>query len=135
MATDPNPALRAELEAALAVIDPQIRGLHDLAVVSISEELATAIKEEIAVRERRQQLLNMTLGRLDSVVDALEELEADGYPALPDAALPPDLFAELQGEDADLDAGSGVFVQTVATSISIDLGSPVERPTNTAETP
>ena len=31
-----NPALRAELEAALAIPNVQIRGLHDLAAVSIS---------------------------------------------------------------------------------------------------
>ena len=128
MATDPNPALRAELEAALAVIDPQIRGLHDLAVVSISAELIAAIELQIVERERRQHLLQDAIASLDGVVAALDALEADGYPALPDATLDPALFDELQGEDADLDAASGIFQKNVAASISIDLGNPVDRP-------
>jgi len=39
MADDPNPALRAELNAALDAITPQLRGLHDLVAVSISTDL------------------------------------------------------------------------------------------------
>ncbi len=133
MADDPNPALRAELEAALAVLDPQIRGLHDLAVVSISAELAAAIQQQIAEREKRQQLLRAALASLDGVVTALDMLFQDGYPALPDAFLDPNLLAELHDEDADLDAASGIFVPNVAAAISIDLGNPVEK--SPAETP
>ena len=133
MADDPNPELRAELMAALAVLEPQIRGLHDLAVVSISSELAAAIQEQIAEREKRQSLLRAALASLDSVVSALDMLFQDGYPALPDAFLDPALLAELHEEHADLDAASGIFVPNVAAAISIDLGNPVEKPP--AETP
>lgn len=133
MADDPNPELRAELLAALAVIDPQIRGLHDLAVVSISAELAAAIQQQIVERERRQRLLQAAIASLNAVVTALDELEADGYPALPDAFLDPNLLAELNEEENDLDAASGIFVPNVAAAISIDLGTPVEK--SPAETP
>lgn len=129
MAFDVNPALRAELLAALAVIEPQIRGLHDLMTVSITPELRAEIEVETVKRERRRDLIQTTLNQLDATNVAHDALEADGYPALPPVELPPDLFSELRGEESDLDAAVGIFEERgPATTITIDLGTPAEKP-------
>jgi len=125
---DPNPELRAELEAAKAVLEPEIRGLNDLSVVSISADLRGSIQVEAVNRQRRLDLINATLASLDSVILARESLAADGYPELPDTTLPNDQFAELQGQDADLTAAVGVFVQSPATTVTVTLGEPVTKP-------
>lgn len=127
MADDPNPALRAELIAARAVVDPQIRGMHDLVTVSITDELRTKIDEEIVIRERRRDLIQAVIDALDSTLRALEALEADGYPKLPEAIIDPALFSELQGEEADLDAAVAVFTPNVATTLSVSLGEPTPK--------
>lgn len=111
MADDPNPALRAELLAALAVLAPQIRGLYDLADIPASDGLEVAIARQIAERERRRDLINAAIAALDGALEALNALEADGYPALPTAPLRADMLAELQGEHADIETAVGLFTQ------------------------
>lgn len=127
MADDPNPALRAELVAALAVVNPQIRGLHDLAATSISADLAAEIIKQVSAREHRRDLLNTTLQWLDGALHSLNALQADGYPDLPGAALPPALLTELKGEETDLGAAMATFIVEPATNISVALGAPTER--------
>ena len=130
MADDVNPALRAELEAALVILEPEIRGLHDLTTVSISAELQTEINKQIATREHRRDLIQGVLNDLDATNAARAALEADGYPALPNAVLSPPLFAELKGEDADINAAVGVFDERQpATTISVQLGAPTDKAT------
>lgn len=129
MANDVNSALRAELLAAQIVLEPQIRGLHDLVTVSITEGLRAAIHEQITARERRRDLIQGVLDQLDATNAAQDELEADGYPALPTAELLPGLFTELRGEDADIKAAVAVFEERgPASAITVDLGDPVEKP-------
>jgi len=107
---DPNPALRAELEAAIAVLAPQIRGLHDFATpISISPSLLADFNEQITERERRRNLEQAVIDALDAVIVARRALAADGYPGLPNIAIPPELFAELQGQNSDLAAAAGIF--------------------------
>src|SRR5579859_6802932 len=74
--------LRAELQAALAVLAPQIRGLNDLSKTSISTELLNQIDEQITNRVRRQSLIQAVLNGLDAVDGELSALENDGYPDL-----------------------------------------------------
>lgn len=133
MANDPNPALRAELTTALEVIKPQIRGLHDLAAVSISAELRAEIVKNIGLREHRRDLLNNVLIALDHVVDQLRELEADGYPALDPAVVQQSLVSELAEENKDIVAAAAVFVADRAAAISVVLGAPVEKNSPTPE--
>lgn len=128
MAADPNPALRAELLAARGVLDPEIRGLHDLALVSISAELKTAIQEQITVRERRVNLVQAVIEALDRVVNAQNNLEADGYPELPDAPVPESLLAELREEHADVQAAVNVFASSQATNMSVKFGAAENKP-------
>lgn len=120
MADDPNPALRAELVAAIEVLAPQIRGLHDLALVSITADLAAEISKEIVVRERRRDLINAVIAMLDSAWQALNALEADGYPSLPTAPIPAALFSELHGDEADIEAAVSLFTQQ-AVSVGLDV--------------
>ena len=126
---DPNPELRAELEAAKAVLEPELRGLRDLFVVSISAELQASVNEQILVRQQRLDLINAVLASLDGVVTARAALAQDGYPALPDAPLPDDQFTELQGQGADFKAAFGVFEPEVAaaTTMTLTLGDPVPK--------
>lgn len=121
MADDPNPTLRAELVAANAVLAPQIRGLHDLALVSISPELAAEIAKQIAARERRRDLINGVIALLDGAWQALNSLQADGYPALPTVPLQSALLSELRGEETDLDAAVGLF--TAEPTITLDVAN------------
>lgn len=116
MADDPNPALRAELVAAMAVIAPQIRGLHDLEAVSISADLKTTISTQVADRERRRDLIQAVLNCLDQTLAALRLLEQDGYPALPAAPIMGSLFSELQEEKSDLAAAIAVFASEQITA-------------------
>ena len=109
MATDPNPALRAEIQAALAVVQPQIRGLHDLLETDISPALKAVITSTVQARENRQNLLLAVIRGLDATLGALQNLDADGYPALPDVLLSVDEATELSGEKTDLEAAIGIF--------------------------
>lgn len=120
MADDPNPALRAELVAAIAVLAPQIRGLHDFALVSITTDLAAEIAKQIAARERRRDLINHVIQWLDGALQALNALQADGYPALPTAPIPAALLSELRGENTDLEAAVGLFSEQ-AVSVGLDV--------------
>ncbi len=128
VANDPNPALRAELLAALDVLEPQIGGLRDLAEASISEDLRADIGSQILARERRRGLIQAVLGALDQVIAEIEALAADGYPALPGMELPESEYEELQGELGDLLAAIAIFQRpAMAATVSIELGEPTDK--------
>ena len=130
MADDPNPGLRTELMAAMAVLAPQIRGLHDLAAVSVSSDLAVEIGHQITSRERRRDLILQVIQTLDHVIVARNELEADGYPTLDGAIVVTSLLSELQEESADLLAAVAVFKpDDTAASMTVGLGTPAAKPT------
>ncbi|MES2146706.1 MAG: hypothetical protein V4491_02540 [Pseudomonadota bacterium] len=125
---DPNPALRAELLAAIDVLDPQIGGLRDLAEASISEDLRADIRNQILTRERRRGLIEAVLGVLDQVIVEREALAADGYPVLPPMELPESEYEELQAELAEILAAIAIFQQPApAVTVSVDLGSPADK--------
>lgn len=128
MADDINPARRAELLAAIAVLEPQIRGLHDLMTTSISADLKNAIQHQIDVRERRHELLVGEIAMLNQVNMAQDALVADGYPALNTGVLEPSLFQELSGEESDLDAAVAVFGQQATISVGTPTFTPQPEP-------
>lgn len=123
MVDDVNPALRAELEAAKAILEPQIRGLHDLSHVSISPELNEEIQKQIEIRERRQNLIQTNIERLDSANAARADLERDGYPAIEESRLIEERFSELNNEISDLEAAARIFKPDRAKTVSVALGS------------
>ncbi len=126
---DPNPALRGELVAALAVLAPQISGLQGLAAMSLSPDLAAEITDQIAFKTNRQTLIQNVINGLDAVVAEIVLLDADGYPALPPAPLIGSLFSELQEENAALEAAVAVFSQ-----VQIAAGTPSTSPNPTPPT-
>jgi hypothetical protein len=109
--SDPNPTLRAELTAALTAIMPQIHGLADMgAIASLSTASRAQIQAVLTGRQRRRDLIQAVLTALDAVVVAIQNLEADGYPALDPLPVLPDLFTELQEELAALEAALQQFL-------------------------
>ena len=106
---DPNPTLRAELMAALAVLAPQIRGLQDLLAMALSADLHAQISAQITARTTRQQLIMTVIGGLDAVVNQRETLNDNGYPGLPAVTVAGSLFSELQEENSDIAAALAVF--------------------------
>ena len=111
MADDPNPASRAELLAALAVIEPQIRGLEALLKFPISSDTEAGIMAAIDLRTRRRDLIRAELDALDAGAAAQMALEADGYPALDPMPVAPEMVQEILRDLADLEAAIGVFTQ------------------------
>jgi hypothetical protein len=108
-------ALLAELEAARAVLAPEIRGIISLNNDSLSPELHAGLNQELADRQRRDSLLA-------TAIAALEALAADGYPETPPAVLPGNLFQELSGDVSDIEAGAAVFVAApLATTINVTM--------------
>ena len=119
---DPNPALRAELMAALAVIDPQIAGLVRLLAASTtpssdpamptilqSPELQARFQAAYEGRESRRILLQAVVDALDAVVAARRRLHTNGYPNLDVLPLVPTLLDELRAERANLEAAIAQF--------------------------
>lgn len=128
MADDINPKVRADVEAQRAFLAPIIRGDHDLSEVSISPDLKADILADVANVERRMSLLTAVISWLDGTVAAMQDLENDGYPALPPRQLPSALMAELTAQKADLEAAIARFVPQQAANISVTLGAPTEKP-------
>ena len=65
MADDINAARRAELLAQRAVLEPQIRGLHDDVLTIISDDLKAAFQHQIMVKERRRDLIDAEVAGMD----------------------------------------------------------------------
>lgn len=108
--TDPNPALRAQLMAALAVLEPQIRGLIDLRATPEQVDLSTLVTAQITAYQNRQALIQNVLNDLNQAVVDMQALEADGYPDWTPTTIPTSTYAELTSEMADLAAAAATFV-------------------------
>lgn len=118
---DPNPQLRLDLLAALAVLGPEIQGLEDmLSAPNISNDLRAAIQGQILNKQRRSNLIQTVITDLNTVEAALNSLDADGYPNLPVVALPSALQQELSGLINDISAASSVFAGP-PVSITTDM--------------
>jgi len=127
MAEDINAARRAELVAALNVVEPQIRGLDDLAAVSISPELKTKIVDESDTLKRRRHLIQTELDAMDACNSAHDALLADGYPAMPPVSLNDTLYTELQTQEADIEAAVAIF-KAEAARLTVNLGAAQPKP-------
>jgi hypothetical protein len=125
MADDVNPTLRHELNEALKVLNPEIRGMRTVVNGGeVSPALRDALVQEILNRERRRDLILVVLDRFDQTNAALVTLRHDGYPALPNVELSSTLLAELTIEETDVEAAVGVFTsEDVLTQIAGDAAS------------
>jgi len=127
MADDINPGLRVKLLAALAALEPAIRGEPNVSPNSVSAPLIAAREQQLAVMVRRQQLIQAVLDQLDVSVSSLATLEADGYPApVSPATLSVALFTELQGNQSDSDAAAAMFIEQQA--VTADLAKATHTP-------
>lgn len=113
-------ALRAEVDQALTILLPQIRGLEDLSKVSLSEPTLEFVNQEITDHRRRRD-------RCAALLTALDSLEADGYPEMPKAEVPVDVFTELQGEHSDIEAALSEFEPLPqAAVVNVTLDNPAD---------
>ena len=127
MAHNINQALETELNAALGVLEPQLRGLRDMEHDEISSDLKSALDSTIEARDRRKSLIDKVLESINQAQRDYDAMVADGYPDLPPVKIPESTFRELSGEVADTQAAASVFVAIPqATSISIGIGAPTE---------
>lgn len=142
MATDPDPALRAELNAALGDLLPAIRGLRNTANDPLSAAALAVVTADIATLKRRYDKIIAVLKRLDAqqasaqaaedaTAAAVEDLAADGYPALPEPVVPVEIFDELERVRADDNAGLDRFNESTAAT-KIVFAPPVtkDKPVN-----
>lgn len=127
MADDPNPALRAEMSAAIAILDPQIEGLIELARTSLEPDTLAIVDAERLKREHLRGSLRNVIAQLDDVLAALTVLESEGGPVLPPASIPAAMLAEMKGERDEIDHGIAVFESPLAASISVNLGTPATK--------
>lgn len=116
MSSPATDALRNELNAAVAKLEPQIRGLEDLSRVSLSAETMRFVRQEIDDHKRRLNLEQAALA-------ALAALDLDGYPLMPKAEVPPAVFDEMQEQIADLAAA---FLEFEVLPQATTLGGHVE---------
>lgn len=127
---DPNPALRAEINAALDIIRPQIKGLIDFSKIVVSSSpVAAAVSAQIQARQHRQSLLGAVLTALDSVIMARSELADNDYPNLPNVESTPEVLAALHDEADAIAYALAIFeAKLLASTLSIRLGSASDKP-------
>jgi hypothetical protein len=109
--TDVNADLRAQIEAALGHLRPELDGLRLLASAPVSGKLENAIQDRIKARVARIQLCEAVISALDMAADAFGKLEKDGFPNMTDPSLSPDTAAELQAQLDKIAAGAGALPQ------------------------
>lgn len=127
MAAEPNPALRAEIQAAVDTLVPQVRGLEYFLKISVLPAAVRAIGDELQVRKRRLDCLDAVLGALDAVISKLNALYADGYPTFKPNDGTQAVFQEIQDEEAALVLAANLF-RAGAASIGLDEANVVHRP-------
>ena len=112
--TDSIPALDAELTAALAVLEPQIRGLADIMVIPASAGLTADIQASLAAHTRRRDLIA-------AAAAALEALAADGYPNPVRSLLAAESYRELTAQILDQEAALAGFAVRLPSQITMNL--------------
>jgi len=129
MATDSISGLHDELTAALAVLDPQIQGVHDLNdIQSITPALDNALTSAEQSLHQRRALIQTVLDDIEALLRDLASLEADGYPTPETFPLTGDLKDELDGQIKDVETGASVFTSgALATHLEVTFGDPVPK--------
>lgn len=126
----PFDSLREEINKAIAALDPEVRGLDDLTKVSLSSATLAVVADAKESHRRRRELLNVVIQDLDQLENALTNLTNDGYPALPKSNVDELVFAELQGQLADLQSAIAQFqpAEAKAATLTLALGPPTKKP-------
>lgn len=125
MADDP---LKIEIEAAISVLEPQLRGLEDLAKIEAPAEVIALVNAQFVKHQQRYELLLEVLKALDGVATARKNLDDDGYPAIPTVPIDSTVAAEFKEELADIEAAAALFTDSKRASVlKIDLGETGEK--------
>lgn len=114
--------LKAELEAAKAVLEPQIEGLHDFARLNIKPETLAKVQEATVDFERRHGLVVAALA-------ALAALETDKYPDVPQREVLKVVYDDLSQNVFTIQAAFAKFLsEEEATVAEIIPGTPEKKP-------
>jgi len=115
-------AYRAELQAALSVLGPQIEGLGALAKANLSQPAIQAVSAQLLSRRNRLRLIQNVIGAIDVLSAAMAALTNDGYPALPTIPIQETLFEEIMRE---IDAMISAIEIFSSGAISIEIAEAV----------
>lgn len=122
MSTPAVDVVLEELRTAALVLEAQIQGLiYLIDINSNNAELVELLTTELEDHVRRKKLV-------DAAIDALEALNADGYPDMPQAEISSGLYASMQTQREQIDAAIAQFtpVESEAASVTVELGEPVD---------
>lgn len=109
-----------ELEKVVDALAPDIEGL-DALTCHLDPALGAFFTTSIVAHNRR-------LGLVVAALDALRDLESDGYPGRIDTRLPGNLYEDLQERLNAIRLGGLKFSKApVASKIAIDLGAPIAK--------
>lgn len=139
MATDdpnPNPARRAELEAALPGASERVRGIEEiLEIENLSPGLKTFLDGEHWNAKVRRDAIEAAVEGLDLAAGRYTALTSTGYPAADPVPMPAELAAELDQVLGDMLAVRKTFVAAepdLATRIDATAGEPRDKAPNDA---
>ncbi len=114
--------LQDELNAAQAVIIPQIEGLQDFARLPLQADTINSVNAATTDFSRRRDLQK-------AVLDALAALAADGYPDEPNRPVTQAIFVDLQSNLQEMEAAFSKFNSIgQATTVTITPGAPELKP-------
>lgn len=122
MADDPGPGFRAELRAALDLVNPQIEGLDTLSQAGLSAEATTILHDAISARRHRNSLIEDVLAAMDNVLEKVTALLGDGYPSLPALTVSEVVANELKKKQDAIAAALAIFkAEPLASKVQLDL--------------
>jgi hypothetical protein len=116
MATAVDQAL-AELRAALAVAQPQLRGLQFFLRLDQTEATKRILEQRRVDTERR-------IGVLTAAETALGALLGDGYPDVPVQEVPDAVLTDLTEDMSVEEAALALFASDRATKITVTADAP-----------
>lgn len=107
----------AELQEAVATIEPVIAGDVDLSKIGLDGDTAQAVNAAIVDFQRRLKLLVGAVAALQALVD-------DGYPNLANREVSVVTLKVLQDELARIEAALAKFESNEATSVQVTADPP-----------
>jgi len=107
----------AEIDGALATLNPQYEGLKDYQRLNLHPDTAAAVQAALQVFDKR-------VGLLATVRDLLARLVADGHPTLTVQQVTPAVLSDLQDNQATITAALSQFASEPAASLNLSADLP-----------
>jgi hypothetical protein len=111
MATNVELALE-EVNAAIDAIEPPLEGLRDFDRLNIHPDTKAIVQEQIAVFDRRFQLLQGAKNALEAIIN-------DGYPLIPVREIPASAFEDLRENQTTIQAAFAQFSEATAAALGL----------------